>query len=430
MADRLAAKISMRTTAPRTRRVRPESGLIPLNDNFSEVKPTEGLGENESQETITYSATAAAGGRADGAPPQPRVGANLLNVVAMCRAALDDSDRLPAVVDLIADEIDSRSRAARVFQGKGGFSLKKAGRYVSVEKYALSALRRMSGKNLRASDIDDMVSYDSDEGMRPADSVVTDLMRQGLDGQRLLQSVVRFEAQWHVALVMMVATKLSRSKPGTTAADFATWGWVGLHSALRSFDPSLGWKFSTYACQKIDFSIRGGWRDTQCRPKKLITIYNKVSTVRGVISNTTGREASVADALELLGDDTLPDSKYLEEMFTRLQPDVSLDALVDAEGQGDKYSYLLADDAEDSALDRVYVDAALAALDGLPDLERKIVQLAILERVPMVEISRSTGMPTAEVKRLKLRGVGMLRDSMEENGLVGDKLPQFAGVSP
>lgn len=390
-----------------------------LNEHFSAIPKGAVVPDMVPGEAITYSSVIARGEtRAEAGPPQPRISASLHDITALCKANLLDGDRLGVAVDAVTEEINRRTRGARIYANPSG-DVHKFGRYVPVEKPVIAMLRRSAGKHDVV--VPEPVDRESERGLAPPDVAIAEIAAHGVDAQKLANAIVCYEGQWHGSLVMMVASKLARSRPGVNAQGLLSWGWVGLHSSLRAFDPSRGWKFSTYACQKIDFAIRGGLRDTQSRPKKLITIYNRVSAVRGMISSNTGREASIADALAVIDDDSLPDADTLEAMFTRMQPDLSLDsAPPDRTGSdagasiGESLSHAGPEGADPW---RIHIDSALGGLRHLPDTERIVVEMAVLDRIPMAEISKATGISVNRVKTAKTAGLAKLREFMQSEGL-------------
>lgn len=398
-----------------------EPAAIPaLNRHFDSIRMGAEMPDMSPGEAITYSSVVARGEkRAESGPPQPRIGASLLDITALCKANLLDPDRIGAAVDAAADEVDRRTESARIYTNQSG-DVHKFGRYIPVERPIVAMLRRMSGTHDIC--IPETLDRESPEGLVAPDVAIAELAAQGVNARRLANAVVCYEGQWHGSLVMMVASKLARSKPGISTHDLLSWGWVGLHSSLKAFDPSRGWKFSTYACQKIDFAIRGGLRDTQARPKKLITTYNRVSAVRGMISSNTGREASVADALSIMDDDSLPDAKTLEAMFTRMQPDLSLDSVApDSAGSDGGASIgesLRTAGPEEDDEQRLVIDSMLGGLGQLPEVERTIVEMSVLNRIPMAEISKATGISVNRVKSAKTSGLARLREFMEAEGLM------------
>jgi len=64
----------------------------------------------------------------------------------------------------------------------------------------------------------------------------------------------------HLALIRTEAKKFANRVTGVDWRDCMTSGYIGLLDAQESFDPSRGFKFTTYAAHRVRGAIQDGFR--------------------------------------------------------------------------------------------------------------------------------------------------------------------------
>jgi RNA polymerase sigma factor FliA len=253
------------------------------------------------------------------------------------------------------------------------------------------------------------------------------LAAEGVDGERLTNAMVYFEAGRHLGLVKQQANRMSQSYTGYSAEDLFGWGWKGLIVALRGYDPTAS-AFSTYACTRIVGHIQDGVRAESPIPKRLGTFSRKAAVTEETLAGELGRpptQEETAAALcrarlvrELGRTPTIAEvaAKAHEDLAQlKLRPRLAIPATIDEtsgpEGAGVVLAALGPDPA-DVAMSAVLRDEIEAALAALPTDESEAVRLLDYEGVSYDEARERTGASRRQLHQRRARGRERLAEAL------------------
>ena len=225
-------------------------------------------------------------------------------------------------------------------------------------------------------------------------------------------ALIALEGRKHVNLIWHQANKLQRSYPDCEASEMLTWGWLGLRTALRNYNPALGFAFSTYAVTRIVGAIRDGVRSENPVPKRLGTLARTVAGVEGDLAQSLGRAPTLAEVSEFLNLETAQLA-----VLRRTKPAASIEEIINGidRSGGNEPGWLAAHDHTDTqAIELIDAEAIERALASLPADEAQAVRLLILEDRNPTEARQIAGVTARQLRQRKERALHVLRDQLAE----------------
>ena len=252
-------------------------------------------------------------------------------------------------------------------------------------------------------------AFDAVTAAGALDDVIADAVADGVDGELLTWNLINRESTKHEGLIHKECNRLARTLPDRSPDDLKGYGWHGLRMALRSFDPSLGWAFSTYACPKINGAIRDGARAESPIPKRLTTFVRKVTQAEEKLTQILGRTPSYREI-----------ASYLDEnieamtLLPRLAPSASIEELSNPWGEKTREPDCLIDPLapEETVVIALRDEALHAAVNNLPEEEAVAVRLLMLQELPVGEAAALVGVEPRQLRMRKLRGMRALAPVM------------------
>ena len=186
--------------------------------------------------------------------------------------------------------------------------------------------------------------------------------------------------------------------------DLYSTGCVGLIKAIDNFDPSLGYKLSTYAVPVILGEIKRLFRDGGMI--KVSRSLKELSQKATRISEEYKKENADDIPISLLAEKLQVDVYKASEALSVSTPVMSLTAHTD---DGEKTLDIPTVSIEDELIEKMSLDDILNTLD---DRDKELIKLRYYKHKTQVEVAKALNMTQVQVSRKEKKLLLLMREKL------------------
>jgi len=228
----------------------------------------------------------------------------------------------------------------------------------------------------------------------------------------------------YLPLVEQTAGRMRIGLPRSVQLDeLVNAGMIGLISAVDNFEPERGFKFETYASNRVRGAILDTLRDYDWMPRsirsKTRSLENALVKLEGMLGEMPSDE-QVAEELELSLNDYY---SMLEDV--KVASILSLDQPIPGpEGEMSALSELVADEDAENANEQLDWNEAKALakkmIEGLKQQERLVIALYYYEELTLREIGDVLGISESRVSQIHSKVMITLKGKLRKRLASGD----------
>lgn len=219
-------------------------------------------------------------------------------------------------------------------------------------------------------------------------------------------------------LVKFVAGRVAAGLPaGTDTGELIGTGIFGLMDAVDRFDPSLGFKFETFAVPRIKGSMLDGLRALDWVPRSVRSRSRQIEAAMSRLSHELKRSPTDEELCAELQIDNDELQRWLGMIaVANVGP---LDHVVAGPSEGEPRQLPpSSDDGPDAVVeDRELRQVMRQEIRNLPDRERTVVALYYDEGMTLAEIGSVLGVTESRVSQIHSKAIIMLRSQMAAAGI-------------
>ncbi len=250
--------------------------------------------------------------------------------------------------------------------------------------------------------------------VRPSPQVLWQRYRQGVD-----LNAEGFLVEEYLPLVRSMVGRLAISLPSHVSQDdLNSAGLVGLLQALRSYDPTAGASFETYARIRVRGAIFDELRRMDWVPRLIHDKSRKIQNAIAELEQRLGRFPTEPETAAALGIDLETFEHWMEE----IRP-VTFVCLDSAGSQSDDSSNSLHESIvdhsqecpSDGASRNELKDLIFERLSSLPDTQRKVLALYYVEGLRLREIAEAFGLTESRISQIHSQAILALRAFVEKH---------------
>jgi RNA polymerase sigma factor FliA len=201
----------------------------------------------------------------------------------------------------------------------------------------------------------------------------------------------------HLPLVRSEVRRIQRGSADQVEGDeLNSAGALGLLQAVERYDPSRGWRFSTFAMRRIRGAMLDHLRYQTGVPRRTRVLARRIAVARTKVENRLGRRARETEIANELGVGADQYHAWHQGSVRAVLPLMT-----------DVPAYPIGESDDDHSGPPWLSDA----IDRLPPRERTVITLGFFEDQSGRMVANALGISEARVSQLRSRALSRLRDA-------------------
>jgi RNA polymerase sigma factor for flagellar operon FliA len=222
----------------------------------------------------------------------------------------------------------------------------------------------------------------------------------------------------YLPLVKQIAGRMKVSLPNSvTMDDLVGAGIMGLINSVDNFNPSLGFKFETYAIPRIKGAILDGLRDFDWVPRSVRAKERLLATTLFALESSLGRVPTDDEISKELGVEVKEYHKMLDDISSTTLLSFDKPFTTD-EGQSTNLYDVIENTHNDSPLDimerKEIKQLMIKLINALPEQEKLVMALYYYEELTLKEIGKVLDISESRVSQIHTKIILSLKNRIRK----------------
>jgi RNA polymerase sigma factor for flagellar operon FliA len=212
----------------------------------------------------------------------------------------------------------------------------------------------------------------------------------------------------HLGMVKRIAVHLkARIPPFMEVDELVQVGMIGLIEAARSFNPTKGVAFESYAHTRIRGAMIDEVRRLSFLPRSAVAFNKSHSTASQALATELGRAPTQAELADYMGMeiDSFEKDRGAARQFETYSMEVVTEEVMNLPEQHSRQPEAMVEEAQ-------MMEALTEAIDGLPERDKLVISLYYVEELNLREIGEVLGVSESRVSQILSANVKKLRTQL------------------